>query len=78
MSRRVDALGVELCTALGLDHRAVRRLVLTVNAGALPILEVTYTVVDTADAIGEVVRRYQLLELEPPEHGDHGDNPDLH
>lgn len=63
MSARPDALGLDICAALGIDATRVRSLTLRCEAGSVPVIETTSWVLDGSELV-EVFRRYEVTGVE--------------
>ena len=62
-----NEISIELCTALGVDTKWVSKVVLTIEGGKLPTVEVTKHVM-VACEFKKVLQKYHLVELVQPCH----------
>lgn len=65
--KSVNEINTELCNALGVGTTLVSKVVLTIDGGELPIIEVCKHVIDTQE-IKEVLQKYQLVPVGQPCH----------
>lgn len=61
-------INLELCRALGIDTAKTTKVVLTIEAGKLPMIEVhRFVKLDDADKLQTAITMLQLKPAEPPE-----------
>lgn len=65
--KSLNEINTELCNALGVGTTLVSKVVLTIDGGKLPTLEVCKPVIDTQE-IKEVLQKYQLVSVGQPCH----------
>ena len=65
--KSLNEINAELCTALGVDTKWVSKVVLTIEGGKLPTVEVTKHVM-VACEFKKVLQKYRLVEVVQPCH----------
>lgn len=63
MSPLPDQFGLQVCGLLGVDHRKTRSIVVRIEAGCVPTVEVEqWLFEDGADELTSIMRQFDIVE----------------